>query len=399
MALAKEIMGTSILQEKQSFINSKALKPMHHHNHVSISQKEDCLRRTLSNRLTLFADQLIGWNIVLELFSLDIHTKTKAPKKSKEAVLKDWSQKANLKSEKVNYTSDILVESDFVSLWKRLRLLKSSQKEFYLKSITTIERICIFWSREIKSQKDLRREKTTKGNNPTKETEEDQEAVQGLRKREYGSEREWVNNYKETYDGHGVDSKERVEGIALVEGGGGSEICRRSRRECEMWVQIYGKVVRFAYDQSWEARAGSIGNLWIRLPVAKIERNSLGNFCGLEAENKGRKSAANKGYKEKQRSCTSDILVESDFGVPGAITITNKHQKEFYLESITIEGFACGPVYFPCNSWVQSVNDHPEPRIFFSNQPYLSDQTPAGIKLHREKELRDLRGDGTGVRK
>ncbi|GKF52508.1 linoleate 13S-lipoxygenase 3-1, chloroplastic-like protein, partial [Tanacetum coccineum] len=90
---------------------------------------------------------------------------------------------------------------------------------------------------------------------------------------------------------------------------------------------------------------------------------------------------------------TSDILVESDFGVPGTITITNKHQKEFYLESITIEGFACGPVYFPCNSWVQSVNDHAEPRIFFSNQ------TPAGIKLLREKELQDIRGDGTGVRK
>ncbi|GJU71325.1 putative lipoxygenase 6, partial [Tanacetum coccineum] len=103
--------------------------------------------------------------------------------------------------------------------------------------------------------------------------------------------------------------------------------------------------------------------------------------------------------KSEKVNYTSDILVESDFGVPGTITITNKHQKEFYLESITIEGFACGPVYFPCNSWVQSVNDHAEPRIFFSNQPYLPDQTPAGIKLLREKELRDLRGDGTGVRK
>ncbi|GJW37264.1 lipoxygenase 1, chloroplastic, partial [Tanacetum coccineum] len=72
--------------------------------------------------------------------------------------------------------------------------------------------------------------------------------------------------------------------------------------------------------------------------------------------------------KSEKVNYTSDILVESDFGVPGAITITNKHQKEFYLESITIEGFACGPVYFPCNSWVQSVNDHAEPRIFFSNQ-------------------------------
>ncbi|GKB21828.1 linoleate 13S-lipoxygenase 3-1, chloroplastic-like protein [Tanacetum coccineum] len=36
---------------------------------------------------------------------------------------------------------------------------------------------------------------------------------------------------------------------------------------------------------------------------------------------------------------------------------------------------------------------------FVTSKPYLSDQTPAGIKLHREKELRDLRGDGTGVRK
>lgn len=72
--------------------------------------------------------------------------------------------------------------------------------------------------------------------------------------------------------------------------------------------------------------------------------------------------------KSEKVNYTSDILVDSDFGIPGAITITNKHQKEFYLESITIEGFTCGPVYFPCNSWVQSTNDHPDPRIFFSNQ-------------------------------
>ncbi|XP_023734299.1 lipoxygenase 1, chloroplastic [Lactuca sativa] len=103
--------------------------------------------------------------------------------------------------------------------------------------------------------------------------------------------------------------------------------------------------------------------------------------------------------KSERVNYTSDLLLDSDFGIPGAITITNKHQKEFYLESITIEGFACGPVYFPCNSWVQSTNDHPNPRVFFSNQPYLPDETPAGLKLLREKELRDLRGDGKGVRK
>ncbi|KAJ0816942.1 Lipoxygenase 1 [Helianthus annuus] len=74
--------------------------------------------------------------------------------------------------------------------------------------------------------------------------------------------------------------------------------------------------------------------------------------------------------KSEKVNYTCDILVGSDFGIPGAISISNKHQKEFYLESITIEGFACGPVYFPCNSWVQSTNDHPNPRIFFSNQVY-----------------------------
>lgn len=72
--------------------------------------------------------------------------------------------------------------------------------------------------------------------------------------------------------------------------------------------------------------------------------------------------------KTERVNYTADILVDSEFGIPGAITITNKHQKEFFLESITIEGFACGPVHFPCNSWVQSTKDHPTPRIFFSNQ-------------------------------
>ncbi|KAL5822354.1 hypothetical protein ACOSQ4_020254 [Xanthoceras sorbifolium] len=96
---------------------------------------------------------------------------------------------------------------------------------------------------------------------------------------------------------------------------------------------------------------------------------------------------------------TVDFTVESSFGIPGAITVKNKHQKEFFLESITIEGFACGPVHFPCNSWVQSIKDHPAKRIFFSNEPYLPHETPAGLRVLREKELRDLRGDSKGERK
>ncbi|KAI9160225.1 hypothetical protein LWI28_006310 [Acer negundo] len=96
---------------------------------------------------------------------------------------------------------------------------------------------------------------------------------------------------------------------------------------------------------------------------------------------------------------TVDFSVDSSFGIPGAITVINKHQKEFFLETITIEGFACGPLHFPCNSWVQSKKDHPDKRIFFSNEPYLPHETPAGLKALREKELKGLRGDGKGERK
>ncbi|XP_065866881.1 linoleate 13S-lipoxygenase 3-1, chloroplastic-like [Euphorbia lathyris] len=96
---------------------------------------------------------------------------------------------------------------------------------------------------------------------------------------------------------------------------------------------------------------------------------------------------------------TAEFIVDSNFGLPGAITVINKHQKEFFLETITIEGFACGPVHFPCNSWVQSKKDHPTKRIFFSNEPYLPSETPAGLRALREKELKELRGDGKGIRK
>ncbi|KAI7735799.1 hypothetical protein M8C21_000561 [Ambrosia artemisiifolia] len=103
--------------------------------------------------------------------------------------------------------------------------------------------------------------------------------------------------------------------------------------------------------------------------------------------------------KAERVNYTADILVDSEFGIPGAIAITNKHQKEFFLETIIIEGFACGPLHFPCNSWVQSSKHYSKPRLFFSNQPYLPNETPAGLKYLRDQELKDIRGDGEGVRK
>ncbi|XP_042506876.1 linoleate 13S-lipoxygenase 3-1, chloroplastic-like [Macadamia integrifolia] len=96
---------------------------------------------------------------------------------------------------------------------------------------------------------------------------------------------------------------------------------------------------------------------------------------------------------------TAELTVASNFGEPGAIIVINKHQNEFFLETITIEGFASGPVNFVCNSWVQSKKDHPENRIFFSNKPFLPSDTPAGLKELREKELKELRGNGKGTRK
>lgn len=75
--------------------------------------------------------------------------------------------------------------------------------------------------------------------------------------------------------------------------------------------------------------------------------------------------------KTERVNYTAEFVVDSNFGLPGAITLLNKHQQEFFLESITLEGFATGPVHFPCNSWVQSANDHLGKRIFFSNQVYI----------------------------
>ncbi|XP_047173767.1 linoleate 13S-lipoxygenase 3-1, chloroplastic-like [Vigna umbellata] len=97
--------------------------------------------------------------------------------------------------------------------------------------------------------------------------------------------------------------------------------------------------------------------------------------------------------KAERVNYTAEFIVDSDFGVPGAIAVTNKHQREFFLESIVIEGFVSGAVHFPCNSWVQGE------RIFFSNKAYLPGDTPAGLRVLREKELINLRGDGKGVRK
>ncbi|WCJ27039.1 lipoxygenase 3 [Euphorbia peplus] len=92
-----------------------------------------------------------------------------------------------------------------------------------------------------------------------------------------------------------------------------------------------------------------------------------------------------------------EFTLDSDFGTPGAVTVTNNYHNEFYLESINIEGV----VNFDCNSWIQPANDviGQHKRIFFTSKAYLPCDTPSGLKQVREIELNQIRGSGKGTRR
>ncbi|KAL8111659.1 hypothetical protein AgCh_019396 [Apium graveolens] len=92
----------------------------------------------------------------------------------------------------------------------------------------------------------------------------------------------------------------------------------------------------------------------------------------------------------------ANFTVPHDFGLPGAILITNFYGKEFFLREIIIHGFREGPVFFPGYTWIHSRNANPESRIIFKNDVYLPSQTPAGIKDLRREDLLSIRGNGKG---
>lgn len=76
-----------------------------------------------------------------------------------------------------------------------------------------------------------------------------------------------------------------------------------------------------------------------------------------------------RGIKGENVVYTAEFMVDSDFGEPGAVTVANRHHREFFLESIVVEGgLPCGQVHFACNSWVQSTRELPTKRVFFSNK-------------------------------
>lgn len=94
---------------------------------------------------------------------------------------------------------------------------------------------------------------------------------------------------------------------------------------------------------------------------------------GTKSPKKSRETVI-KGWYEKMKAKVEravyavDFTVDSDFGEPGAVAVANRHQREFFLESIAVEGFPSGTIHFLCNSWVQSTKNLASKRVFFSNK-------------------------------
>ncbi|XP_057986262.1 linoleate 13S-lipoxygenase 3-1, chloroplastic-like isoform X1 [Hevea brasiliensis] len=156
-------------------------------------------------------------------------------------------------------------------------------------------------------------------------------------------------------------------------------------RNCE--TEYWEKMLHFL-DNTYPSQGGVVFQLVSTHIDPRIMQANLSSEATLKWSKSNKTEA-------KQVTYEVEFQVDSNFGIPGAITVINKYHKEFYLESVNIEGV----IHFACNSWVQPDKIHPEKRIFFFNKAYLPCQTPLGLKEFRESELEQLRGDGKGVRK
>lgn len=58
----------------------------------------------------------------------------------------------------------------------------------------------------------------------------------------------------------------------------------------------------------------------------------------------------------------------ADFGNVGAVLVENELDREVFIYSIVLDGFPNGPIYFTCESWIQSKHDSPVKRLFFTNK-------------------------------
>ncbi|XP_044968338.1 linoleate 9S-lipoxygenase-like isoform X1 [Hordeum vulgare subsp. vulgare] len=85
-----------------------------------------------------------------------------------------------------------------------------------------------------------------------------------------------------------------------------------------------------------------------------------------------------------------ELLWDKALGAPGAVVVTNNSDFPVYLRLLSLSSPA---VHFVCNGWVYPVDKHPY-RLFFTNDAYVKEKTPAALLKDREDELRLLRGEG-----
>ncbi|GAU42919.1 hypothetical protein TSUD_86570 [Trifolium subterraneum] len=92
----------------------------------------------------------------------------------------------------------------------------------------------------------------------------------------------------------------------------------------------------------------------------KLSQETVLEFSKLLLEDKRSKSST---YKV-------EFIVDSDFGVPGAVTAVNYYDNEFFLETINIKEKE--KISFSSKSWVQPNKLDPHKRVFFVNKVRLS---------------------------
>ncbi|KAL8255567.1 hypothetical protein R6Q59_030634 [Mikania micrantha] len=90
--------------------------------------------------------------------------------------------------------------------------------------------------------------------------------------------------------------------------------------------------------------------------------------------------------------CTFNVPV--DFGEIGAVLVQNEYSNKMFFKTIALDN----NVTFTCESWVQSKNNVPDKRIFFTDKSYLPLETPEALKSLRTEDLESLRGNGQGER-